>query len=93
MDHGPAIQTHESDDLKMYKQKLGLKLFFAYAVFYAVFVFISTVFPLMMETVIFLGLNLAVVYGFSLILIAILLGIIYNSFCTRKEKESEGEAE
>lgn len=91
MDHGPAIQTYESDDLKMYKQKLGLKLFLAYAVFYAIFVVISTAFPDMMEKVIFLGLNLAIVYGFSLIIIAILLGVIYNIYCTRRENGTKGE--
>jgi uncharacterized membrane protein (DUF485 family) len=40
-----------------------------------------------METEIFFGLNLAIVYGFGLILFAIILGIIYNYFCTKKEDE------
>lgn len=92
MDHGPAIQTHESEELKEYKQKLGLKLFFAYALFYLVFVGINTLFPSLMETVVFLGLNLAVVYGFSLIIIAVIMGVIYNHYCTRKEISSQGES-
>lgn len=93
MDHGPAIQVKESEELKDYKQKLGLKLFVAYALFYLVFVVINTVFPALMETVIFLGLNLAVIYGFSLIIIAVIMGVIYNHYCTQKEKESEGDKE
>lgn len=91
MDHGPAIQVHESEELKDYKQKLGLKLFIAYALFYLVFVGVNTVFPALMESVIFLGLNLAVVYGFSLIIIAVVMGVIYNHYCTKKEKESKGD--
>lgn len=90
MGHGPAIHTYESEELKEYKQKLGLKLFFVYAVIYVIFVCINTVFPGLMETVVFLGLNLAIVYGFGLIIFAIILGLVYNSFCTKKEKEFEG---
>lgn len=89
MDHGPAVQYDESEELKDYKQKLGLKLFYIYALFYAVFVILNAVFPSMMENVIFLGLNLAIVYGFSLIIVAILLGLVYNAFCTKKENEYE----
>ena len=33
------------------------------------------------------GLNLAVVYGFGLIVLAMILALIYNWLCTRKEKE------
>ncbi len=40
----------------------------------------------MMESVIFLGLNLAIVYGIGLILIAIILGLLYNHQCTKMEK-------
>lgn len=91
MDHGPAVHTFEHEELKDYKQKLGLKLFLVYGLIYLIFVGINTLLPGLMEKVVFLGLNLAIVYGFGLILFAIILGLIYNSFCTRKEKEYEGE--
>jgi len=39
-----------------------------------------------MESVIFFGLNLAIVYGIGLILIAIILGLLYNHQCTKMEK-------
>lgn len=93
MDHGPAVQVYESEELKDYKQKLGLKLFFVYATIYAIFVGINTLFPSVMEKVVFMGLNVAIVYGFSLIIFAIILGLVYNGFCTKKEKEHEGEEE
>lgn len=93
MDHGPAVQVYESEALKDYKQKLGLKLFFVYAAIYAIFVGINTIFPSVMEKVIFKGLNVAIIYGFGLIIFAIILGLVYNGFCTKKEKEYEGEEE
>ncbi len=36
------------------------------------------------------GLNLAVVYGMGLIVIALLLALVYNHLCTRKERELSG---
>ncbi len=86
MNHGPAVEYHESDELLKYKQKAGLRLFFIYSAIYAIFVILNTAFPRMMESVILFGLNLAIVYGVGLIVIAILLGLIYNRQCTKMEK-------
>ena len=86
MDHGPVTEYHECDELLKYKQKTGLRLFFIYSGIYGVFVILNTVFPGMMEFVIFFGLNLAIIYGIGLIIIAIILGLIYNHLCTKMEK-------
>jgi uncharacterized membrane protein (DUF485 family) len=86
MEHGPAVDYHECDELLKYKQKTGLRLFFIYSVIYAVFVLLNTAFPHMMESVVIFGLNLAIVYGFGLIIIAVLLGLVYNRQCTNMEK-------
>ena len=86
MDHGPAVEYHECEELLKYKQKLGLRLFFIYAGIYGVFVLLNTLFPSMMESVIFFGLNLAIVYGMGLIIAAILLGLLFNHKCTKMEK-------
>ena len=83
MDHGPAIQ-YGPDNAAGYKTRLGLILFFVYALVYGVFVLINTVNPVLMEKEMMGGLNLAIVYGFGLIIFAILLGIIYNIFCSKK---------
>jgi len=93
MDHGPAVEYHECDELLKYKQKTGLRLFFAYSIIYAVFVLLNTAFPSMMESVIFFGLNLAIVYGVGLIIIAILLGLIYNRQCTKMEKRLDTDGD
>ncbi len=86
MDHDPSVEYHECDELLKYKQKAGLRLFFVYSGIYGVFVLLNTVFPGMMESVIFFGLNIAIVYGIGLILIAIILGLLYNHQCTKMEK-------
>ena len=44
-----------------------------------------------MGTIVVAGLNLAIVYGFALIVIAFILAIAYNWACTRHEKTFEGE--
>ena len=86
MDHGPAAKLgvdHASD----LKSKLGIKLFAVYSLVYIGFIAINVIEPVLMEKVIFLGLNLAVVYGMGLIFLAIIMGLIYNSICTRYEQE------
>ena len=92
MDHGPAIQ-YGPDNAAGFKTKLGLILFFIYAVIYGIFVAINTVKPVLMEKEMFGGLNLAIVYGFGLIIFAILLGIVYNIICTKKELELNNNRE
>ena len=39
-----------------------------------------------MEKIVFFGLNLAVTYGFGLIVFAFVLGLIYNRICALKER-------
>ena len=91
--HGPAVKMGK-DNASEWKSKLGLKLFFVYGIIYAGFIIINTVKPQLMEIQVMLGLNLAVVYGMGLIVIAILMGVIYNHFCTQKEYElNKPEAE
>ena len=84
--HGPAVKLGK-DNASAWKSKLGIKLFFVYGLIYAGFVVINTTNPELMESNVFLDMNLAVVYGMGLIVLAIIMGIIYNYFCTRKEDE------
>ena len=89
MDHGPAVQYEEHEDLIAYKSKVGIKLFFVYALVYVVFVVINTVKPTLMDVKVLFGVNLASIYGFFLIILAIVLGLVYNSICSKKEAEVE----
>ena len=83
--HEPASQSG-IDKAAPYKARLGVQLFTVYAIVYAIFVIINVAKPLMMENIIIFGLNLAVVYGFFLIIFALVLALIYNSMCNAKEK-------
>lgn len=91
MDHGPNIKVEEKEEVVEYKTKLGLKLFGIYAVVYFAFVFLNTFAPKLMSTRILFNLNLAIFYGFSLIILAVVMGLIYNSACTKKENASESD--
>lgn len=85
MFHGPAVESGK--DLAIaYKMRIGVWMFLLYALVYAGFVIINVMNPVMMESQVFAGLNLAVVYGFGLILLALVLALIYNSLCAKKEK-------
>ena len=85
MEHGSTTESTQ-DNASDVKARIGFVLFMVYGFVYAVFVVINTLSPkTMSETVIF-DLNLAVIYGFGLILLAIIMGLIYNVICTRYEK-------
>lgn len=85
--HGPATPAGK-DPAGPYKMRLGLWMFAAYAIFYAGFVAINLLAPLAMATIVFAGLNLATVYGFALIIVALVEALVYNVLCNRKEAES-----
>ena len=86
MDHGPASEWGE-DKASPYKTRIGLILFAVYGVIYAAFVAINTIKPKIMETLIVYGLNAAIVYGFFLILLAVVMGLVYNALCSKKERD------
>ncbi|HVJ66437.1 MAG TPA: DUF485 domain-containing protein [Caulifigura sp.] len=56
---------------------LGLKLFALYFAAYAAFVSLNAFWPSVMKTPVIAGVNLAVVYGFGLIIGAFVLAVIY----------------
>ena len=73
--------------------KLGVWMFLLYAIIYAGFVAVNVVSPKLMEAKVLFGLNLAVVYGFGLILFALVLALIYNKLCTNKERAAKAVEE
>lgn len=84
MFHEPAA-TSGKDPAFAYKRGLGIRMFSAYALFYAGFIVINLLKPVLMEAEVAAGLNLATVYGFSLIVIALILALVYNRACSLKE--------
>ena len=89
--HEPANNTDVVDNAVGYKAKLGLKLFAVYGVIYLGFILINILNPTLMKTEVLFGVNLAITYGFGLIIVAVVMGLLYNFFCTRKEDELNKE--
>lgn len=85
--HGPAQQSGP-DPASRYKSRLGVWMFLLYCLVYAGFVFTNVLTEgRAMQIIVFAGLNLAVVYGMGLIILALVLALVYNWLCTSKEKE------
>jgi uncharacterized membrane protein (DUF485 family) len=84
--HEPAPKETGPDPAFAYKRRLGVLMFSIYALVYAAFIAINVIVPKSMETIVLAGLNLAVVYGFGLILLALGMALLYSSLCGRKEK-------
>ncbi|MFC2159457.1 DUF485 domain-containing protein [Actinomycetota bacterium] len=85
MGHGPTTKWGD-DRSKPFKIKLGLWMFSFYLLLYGGFIVINVVNPKLMSIDIG-SLNLAIVYGFSLIIIALIMALIYNLLSTRFEKK------
>lgn len=83
--HKPAASSGR-DDAAPYKSQLGIWMFLFYALFYVGFVAINLINPLLMENIVVFGLNLATVYGFLLIIGALVMAVIYNNLCNAKER-------
>lgn len=83
--HQPAAPSGK-DPSSAFKARLGVWMFVVYALFYAGFVAVNITNPLAMERTVFAGLNLAVVYGMSLILVALLLALVYDRICSVRER-------
>ena len=89
--HKPASQSGP-DPAAPYKTRLGVWLFVVYCVVYAGFVVVNLASPKLMERTLLWGLNLAVVYGFGLILFAVFLALIYDLACRHREALLSGKS-
>jgi uncharacterized membrane protein (DUF485 family) len=81
--HGPATQWGR-DKSSGHKARVGTRMFLLYALVYAGFVVINTLNPGSMEISV-LGLSLSILYGFGLIVLALVLALIYNGIATISE--------
>ena len=89
--HEPAQMQREADEASRYKTRLGLIMLAVYGAIYLAFIIINVAKPKVMGTIVVGGLNLAIIYGFALIVIAFILAIAYNWACTRHERSFESE--
>jgi len=65
--------------------RIGLILFFLYLLLYGGFVLLNTFSPETMEATPMAGVNVAILYGFGLIIFAFLLALIYGVLCRPEE--------
>ncbi len=90
MHQGPAPESGP-DPASGYKTRLGVVMFTIYCVVYVGFILTNVLSEgEAMQIILFMGLNLAVVYGVGLIVLALVMALIYNHKCTSKEKELAG---
>lgn len=83
MGHGPAVKLGK-DNASAYKTKLGVKMFVVYTLVYAIFVATNATNPKAMQSIV-LGQTAAVIWGFGLIALALVMAVIYNHLCTKAE--------
>ena len=83
MGHGPAVKLGK-DNASSYKTRLGVSMFVVYTLVYSSFVAINAIKPSFMQKVV-LGQTVAVVFGFFLIALALIMALVYNQLCTAAE--------
>ena len=72
---------------------LGMTLFCVYLAIYAGFVLINATAPQLMEWTPLAGLNLAILYGFALIIIAFVLSLLYGFLASRRDNRSSSSSD
>lgn len=91
--HGPSSEW-KKDNSSSIKELLGKWLFILYAIVYGGFIVINVVSPKFMGIEVG-SLNVAIVYGFLLIVFAMLLAFAYNHVSSHAEEilNNDGEVE
>lgn len=82
--HEPVVEKG-TDKAAPKKAKLGVIMFFVYTLVYAGFVVIGLTKPEWLGQEVIAEQNIAIIYGFGLIVLAIVMGFIYNYMCTKME--------
>ena len=81
----PVAKEQEDATVIAHNTRMGVILFIVYVLFYGGFMVLSAFWPEVMSKPFLRGANLAVVYGFALIVAALVLAMVYMMVC-RKSK-------
>ncbi len=93
LDHHHTTPAEVRDRLsESYNARLGLILFSVYCTCYGAYVGINAFRPAMMDDVVFLGLNLAVLSGFALIAGALFLALVYMILCRSPQTQNGAQS-
>jgi uncharacterized membrane protein (DUF485 family) len=82
----PVAREQEDAAVVAHNTRMGVILFIVYVVFYGGFMALSAFSPDTMRQPFLGGANLAVVYGFALIVVALVLALIYMKVCRKSAK-------
>lgn len=82
----PVAREQEDAAVVAHNSRMGVILFIVYVIFYGGFMALSAFAPEAMSKPFLGGANLAVVYGFSLIVAALVLALIYMKICRKTAK-------
>jgi uncharacterized membrane protein (DUF485 family) len=87
LDFKAAVTKEQEDEAVIaHNTRMGVILFIVYVLFYGGFMALSAFSPDTMSMPFLAGVNLAVVYGFSLIVAALVLALIYMKVCRKTAK-------
>ncbi len=79
--------------MEAHNARIGFILFAVYSLFYGSFVLLNAFTPDMMEIRPVAGINLAILYGFGLIIVALVLSLVYGMMCqTESSEPTDSEA-
>ncbi len=85
----PVAKEREDAAVVAHNTRMGVVLLLVYVVFYGGFMALSAFWPAAMAATPFGGANLAVLYGFGLIVLALVLALVYMKVC---RKSGQGSA-
>ena len=74
--------------MKTRNTRVGFVFFIVYAVLYGGFVLLNAFSPQTMEITPLAGVNLAILYGFGLIIVALFLALVYGWICQPVESST-----
>jgi uncharacterized membrane protein (DUF485 family) len=79
----PVAKEREDADVVAHNTRVGVILLFVYVLFYGGFMALSAFRPAAMAAAPLGGPNVAVLYGFGLIVVALILALAYMRMCRR----------
>lgn len=87
----PIPRVESTTSSQRHNSRLGLQLFAFYFLFYFGFVAINAFSPSTMEWQPWGGMNLALLYGFGLIVVALALAFVYGWFATTASADANDQ--
>ena len=87
--HGADTEPPENPAIQARNARLGLRLFAIYGIIYGLYVVAGAFMPGVMNARL-AGVNVAVVWGFGLIVLAFAMAIVYGRLCDRPIQDEQG---